>query len=190
MYLLPDVTNMCICNKHLCHTSRFLTTEIQLLIPDVTHELNALSNIRYRNGSSSWYVLHNNRHIETECTPVYMVIRQRKGRDTPWWTYSKYDSHCSIFFFFWKSIEFETKQMTWKALVVIFIINVVYNCYKFQTWIQIETKNKWNNFIQFACNFSKLVTKNYRYTCMLYNENNLYWAKNNQVSLLPLLNSK
>lgn len=99
MYLLPDVTNMCICNKHLCHTSRFLTTEIQLLIPDVTHELNALSNIRYRNGSSSWHVLHNNRHIETECTPVYMVIRQRRGRDTPWWTYSKYDSYCSIYIY-------------------------------------------------------------------------------------------
>lgn len=145
MYLLPDVTNMCICNKNLCHASRFLTTEIQLLIPDVTHELNALSNIRYRNGSSSWHVLRNNRHIETECTPVYMVIRQRRGRDTPWWTYSRYNSHCSIFFF-WKSIEFGTMQMTWKASVVLFIINVVYNCYKFQTWIQIEKKtNKWNN---------------------------------------------
>lgn len=138
MYLLPDVTNMCICNNNLCHTSRFLTTEILLLIPDVTHELNALSNIRYRNGSSSWHVLHNNRHIETECTPVYMVIRMKKGG-------IHLNKHIvniivTVVFFFWKSIEFETMQMTCKAVVVLFIINVVYNCYKFQTWIQIETK--------------------------------------------------
>lgn len=90
---------ICVSVTKIYVTHLDLTTEILLLIPDVTHELNALSNIRYRNGSSSWHVLRNNRHIETECTPVYMVIRQRRGRDTPWWTYSKYNSHCSIFFF-------------------------------------------------------------------------------------------
>lgn len=74
---------ICVSVTKIYVTHLDLTTEILLLIPDVTHELNALSNIRYRNGSSSCHVLHNNRHIETECTPVYMVIRQRKGRDTP-----------------------------------------------------------------------------------------------------------
>lgn len=130
---------ICVSVTKIYVTHLDLTTEIQLLIPDVTQELNALSNIRYRNGSSSWHVLHNNRHIETECIPVYMVIRQKKGRDTPWWTYSKYDSYCSIYIFFekhrvWNYAD-DLESFGW-----LFIINVVYNCYKFQTWIQIETK--------------------------------------------------